>query len=394
MGPSATEHDRKFILSLEGIRGYAFLAVFFAHYFLPWTLRNQHDFVFGTWTVLRAIAYFAVPIFFVLSGYLIGGILYDTRQREGYFKVFYLRRALRVLPIYYLALIVIACVDVQFRFHLDHRFWAHFFYIQNLLPNMPKFWFESPVAMAHLWSLAVEEQFYLLWPLVVWLFPQRRRLMVVVSVLIGVCWALRLAAPLLSWTPFQMFYLTPTRADAIMFGVLLSLLRGSSFLEKVKPLAKWFALAGVLVVAVRAGMGYGWADDYVGTEIVLPLLNLTALATIMAVIEQGSWLNRVCSKTWICWIGSRSYSLYIIHYMFYQWYRNTLLLGLSNHMRRSVAVLIGALIVLALTFVLSMLSYRYLEAPAMRLKKRIQYGAAKERIAMSEREETLVLAGD
>ena len=109
MGTSMTEvnrpdSQRKFIPSLEGVRGYAFLLVFFAH-----CCNAIGFFPLGRWwypvRLLEELEWAAVPIFFVLSGYLIGGILIDTREREGYFKVFYRRRILRVFPLYYLTLI-------------------------------------------------------------------------------------------------------------------------------------------------------------------------------------------------------------------------------------------------------------------------------------------------
>jgi peptidoglycan/LPS O-acetylase OafA/YrhL len=386
---SNIERERKFIPSLEGIRGYGFLFVFFAHYLLPWALPNHHSFVFFSWKMLKSLAYFAVPMFFVLSGYLIGGILYETRQREGFFRVFYLRRILRVFPVYYLTLIVVACIDIALRFHLDYRFWINFLYIQNFLLEIPKRWSENPVPITHFWSLAVEEQFYLVWPLVVWFFPQRRKLIGITCLLISVSWAVRLAAPILSLTLFQILYLTPTRVDGILLGVLLALLRGSSLLERIKPWAKWFALAGILGVVVRAALTvHEWPTSYLGTEIMLPLLNLVALAIVIEAMQENGWVNRVCSKSWICWLGGRSYSLYIFHYIFYQWYERSLLPALSVHMRILFAIVTGSLIILALTLVLSMLSYRYLEAPALRMKKHIRYGDA-----VADRERTSVLAG-
>jgi len=382
-----TEYERKFIPSVEGLRGFCFLSVFLTHYLLPGTLQNQNGFVFYSWKALKSLGYFGVPTFFVLSGYLIGGILYNTRQKEGFFRVFYARRILRVFPVYYLTLIIIACIDVSLRFHLNHRFWAHFLYIQNFLPSLPKLWAEHPVPIEHFWTLAVEEQFYLVWPLVVWFFPRRRKLIGITCFLIAASWAIRLAAPVLSLTLLQVTYLTPTRVDGILFGVLLGFLRGSFLVERVKPWTKWFALAGILGVAIRSVfMLHDWPISYLGAEIMLPLLNLVAVAIVIEVLQEESWVNRVCRKSWICWVGKLSYSLYVFHYLFYGWYKRSLLPALAIHMSPPIAVIAGSLIILAFTFVLSMLSYRFLEAPALRMKKRVRYGDVRPSQAVGERE--------
>ena len=162
-----------YVPSLDGIRGYGFLLVFCAHYFLPLQLANRGSVNYRLLSSLSSIVVFALPAFFVLSGFLIGGILYDTRNREGYFGVFYSRRILRVFPVYYLALLAIYIFYKMHGIVPNYRFWVHFFYIQNLLPGytLSK---NGPVGMLHFWSLAVEEQFYMLWPLAVWLFPKRR----------------------------------------------------------------------------------------------------------------------------------------------------------------------------------------------------------------------------
>jgi peptidoglycan/LPS O-acetylase OafA/YrhL len=88
--PEATGR-RKYMPSVEGIRGYGFLLVFVIHYLPAIRLTQQGSTAYRVLLGAQEIAYFSVPMFFVLSGYLIGGILYGTRNREGYFRVFYSR---------------------------------------------------------------------------------------------------------------------------------------------------------------------------------------------------------------------------------------------------------------------------------------------------------------
>jgi peptidoglycan/LPS O-acetylase OafA/YrhL len=167
-----TDFQRRYIPSIEGIRGYGFLVVFFAHFFGPEQFATSGRIFFYPSLIESAIGTFAVPGFFVVSGYLIGGILYDSRGKEGFFKVFYSRRILRVFPLYYLTLLAITFLDMFRGVPLDYHFWAHFIYLQNLLPGYATQHGPPTIQVIHFWSLAVEEQFYFLWPLVVLAFPR------------------------------------------------------------------------------------------------------------------------------------------------------------------------------------------------------------------------------
>ncbi len=148
----------KYMPSLAGIRGCGFLLVFLLHYLPASRLAHHGSTAYRILLGAEEIAYFAVPMFFVLSGYLIGGILYATRNREGFFRVFYSRRVVRVFPIYYLALLLVACGYAVLRFAPDYHFWTYFLFIQNLFPDFVLKY--SPFILIQYWSLATEEQFY------------------------------------------------------------------------------------------------------------------------------------------------------------------------------------------------------------------------------------------
>jgi peptidoglycan/LPS O-acetylase OafA/YrhL len=365
---------RRYIPCLEGIRGYGFLLVFCAHYFAPDQLARPGTLRLKALSAVTSVALFTVPAFFVLSGYLIGGILYDTRNREGFFRVFYARRILRVFPVYYLTLLVIGLYAAWRRIHID-LFWFHFLYIQNLLPSYIHR--NAPVAMIHFWSLAVEEQFYLLWPLVVWFFPDRRKLIGIATSLVVFSFAARLAFPLIVSSPASIKYFTPTRVDAILLGVLLALFHDHALYHRAKPHAKWVVLFGMATVAVLTCVNeVPWLDSWTGEEITIPLVNITALALIVAVMDEDSWLNRICGQKWICWIGSLSYSLYVIHMTFLRFFMDSLTPRLAEHMRQSFALLLSGSIALCMTFILAIASYKVIERPAMDVKKRLRYGPA------------------
>ncbi len=130
---SGPDRQRVFFPSLEGVRGFAFLAVFIA------LLRPGLGALHRWWSyplfLLEGLEWVTVPVFFVLSGFLICGILIDTRERQGYFKVFYSRRVLRVFPLYYLTLLAVVLFAFLNSYSLSRQFWVHFLYVQNLFPS-------------------------------------------------------------------------------------------------------------------------------------------------------------------------------------------------------------------------------------------------------------------
>ncbi len=368
---------RKYNPALDGIRGYGFLLVFIVHYFSPNQFAQAGSISSRTLKGMESVAFFSVPMFFVLSGYLIGGILLNTQNREGYFRVFYSRRVIRIFPLYYLTLLIIACIDASLKFPLRFQFWTHFLFIQNLFPDFHRY--TTPVVLVQYWSLASEEQFYILWPLVVWLFPQKRKLLGVATFLVMISFAIRLAGSHLFSSPDQVRYFSLARADAILLGVILGLVYKEAFFAQIKAHAKWLALVGVALLAFWSfWKDLSWPQSFRGQAIAIPLANFTAVAVVIYVMEDNSWLSRICSFQWIGWMGRMSYSLYIFHFTFAHWFWNVVIPDLSKHMPHTFAVLLSNLLAFSLTLSLSMLSYRFIETPCLKIKQRFKYGAVKD----------------
>jgi peptidoglycan/LPS O-acetylase OafA/YrhL len=385
---------KRYVPCLEGLRGYGFLLVFCGHYFAPSQLAQPGTIRLKLATAMASMGLFAVPAFFVLSGYLIGGILYDTRHREGFFRVFYTRRVLRVFPVFYVTLLAILIYNTICGVPCDYHLWVHFLYIQNLLPSYIQ-QHSSHVSMIHFWSLAVEEQFYLLWPLVVWLFPERKKLISIATCLIALSCILRVAAPFFVSSPKAILWFTPTRADAILLGVILALIRHDPIYERIKPFAKWVVMAGGATAMTLAILkGASWSMTFAGEEVWIPLVNITSFAIIIAVMEEGTLINRLCSQKWICWLGSLSYSLYVFHLTYAVFFLGWVTRTLENHMRQSFAVLTAGLLAFCLTLLLSIVSYLLIERPVINMKQTLRYGPAQpERVAPEMREPVLVRAG-
>src|ERR1700674_1734773 len=159
--------------ALDGLRGIAILAVFFFHYAGGASVHSRSPIVRGILAAL-GLGWTGVDLFFVLSGFLITGILFDTHNDAGYYRNFYARRVLRIFPIYYLLVAVFLCLGP---FAGAHWKAGHLFFLIYLGYPAALIWpslttAAPSLALTHLWSLSVEEQFYMVWP---WVTAKLRR---------------------------------------------------------------------------------------------------------------------------------------------------------------------------------------------------------------------------
>jgi peptidoglycan/LPS O-acetylase OafA/YrhL len=369
------EQRREFFASLEGIRGYAFLLVFLIHYTAV-AVRPTNLYLYPFF-LLNHTAWFLVPIFFVLSGFLITRILLNTQDRDGYFRVFYFRRAIRVLPLYYLTLFVLAAI-VAVQHWQFHRGWIlYLVYLENFkfsaLQN------EGHFNTAHLWSLALEEQFYLIWPVIIWFLRSEKTILRFCYSFVGASFALRLAWPLFN-IPYNMAYFYSfTRADAIILGAILAIhYQRRTHWKQTISLAKVFVpftwLAIVVVVLIR---GNGLTTDYLGVAAMIPAQNFLGLGFVILALEPGTVVHRLCSKNLICRVGRLSYGLYIFHLLYGNYFYVTVTAQAATYMPFWIAKTISTSLALATTFALAILAYRFIEEPAMRWKDKVKYGERK-----------------
>ena len=371
---------RPHLRSLEGLRAHAFLLVFAVHYTkanlsilnrslreVPWLLACQFSFV-------------AVPIFFALSGYLITGILIDTRSRRSYFATFYARRALRVLPLYYSILAVLSVFLLRQKFHFLLRHALFLIYLQNLWPSCSIYDFGPSIYIGHLWSLAVEEQFYLLWPVIVWLLPNRRDLLVFCYAAIAFVFVVRWFWPLLPITSGAAYENTLFRSDALMMGAVLALHeRGpmQNLLSLRKPAALLVG-TGLLILAVRAlKCGQALPYDYFGIAVTTPVLAAVGAGTVVLAITPGTLINRLSEVRWAVSLGRLSYALYVIHQMFAPVFLNSIIPALCVHWGFAIGHVAGAAMAFTLTYALALLADRLIEQPALKFKARFRYGEVK-----------------
>ena len=174
------QHPQRHIPVLDGIRGLAIIMVLIAHFttILENYLKEFFPVAGPVFTKVALSGLMGVDLFFVLSGFLITGILLDTKDTNEFFKNFYARRFLRIFPLYYGVLFILFCIlpkiitfDTAANEMAGHQWWL-WAYLTNF-PGHPAWDNSALFKLGHFWSLAVEDHFYFVWPFVVYFVSNR-----------------------------------------------------------------------------------------------------------------------------------------------------------------------------------------------------------------------------
>jgi len=311
--PPAVPSDKSHNRALDGLRFFAFVLVFFFHA-LQWSRWGNLPFIrFG---------YLGVPIFFVLSGFLIGGILLDlkAKQRPGFglaakLKTFYVRRALRIFPVYYLFIGILAVLLLlsgrQDPIARDSFVW-HLAYLTNFRSFFVGM---NQMYEGHFWSLAVEEHFYLLAPLVVLLASPRA----LVRLLVGVIVAVALARATIYWTGSgrDFWVLSPMQFDLLGLGIATAIIeRKGHFLAIGARGLRRLGLASAAFFVVFIAQFYRPLPGFGGLFATLgPLsLGITTAAAVLTLWQRPTTLaSRVLAFRPFAYFGQISYGLYLFH---------------------------------------------------------------------------------
>ena len=353
---------------LDGLRGVAILLVVGFHYF---------DFV----KVFR-IGWVGVDLFFVLSGFLITGKLVETIGRKGYFSGFYRNRILRIFPLYYavlllfflsLRLLVSATNQPLLHFYTDHRL-SFLLFLQNwslIFSGFPK-----EMYLSHLWSLAVEEQFYLVWPIIIFFFRDRGKLAVGLLLWILAVIAYRI----------YLYHQYPLAADAMHY-YCNSFCRSDSFVigglafflydrkdQRLIHLSGYVLIFSLIVVL----LGIFWLRNARFDSLFFATIGYTMNAILFATVILGALNYRAAQfagmlqNRTLRYCGKISYGIYIFHL--------PVLLVLGTHLHNwmtghlqwneTVASFCSLACSLLACFSVSALSHRYYESYFLRLKKR------------------------
>jgi peptidoglycan/LPS O-acetylase OafA/YrhL len=347
------------VRALEGFRGYAVSGVFLYHCLLYPPLRPL---VVSGWS--------GVDLFFVISGFLITGILLDTRTRPHCLRDFYVRRVLRIFPIYYATLAVLTVAlwlsdDPASERSLARMpwFWA---YLQNLLIAF-RGW-SGVFTFGHFWSLAIEEQFYLVWPLLVCRL-RMRTLLVISSVAALGSFTLRQIHP---GFPFA-YTFTLCRLEGLMIGGAIAMLVRTDRARLERWLPYILPVSGLGLGALAWLQGGLVLEDPWVIRLGYGLLAVFFGSLLVCALDQG-WVGRV-TRTFTDWsvpvfVGRYSYGIYVYHWILHCQLKRPLLELLEQHLGAPFAVFTSYFAIMAaLTLGLSIASFHLFEARFLRLKR-------------------------
>lgn len=374
---------RQHIGFLDGLRGVAVLLVIVVH------VNGLGGNSFGkggldslTATIL-GVGWVGVDLFFVLSGFLITRILFDAKQSSNYFRNFYVRRALRIMPLYFGYLILVSTVLRSVAPIDPSDLLSLVFYYYNFRVA----WTELPQELCHIfWSLCIEEHFYLVWPFCV-LYLRRESLEKIC--LLGVAFSLLVRVYVVSadyWLSVA-YFITPCRLDGLLMGSFLALTMRRPYSTSLS-MAWWVATLASLVLLIGVAVSQGHFYDFIDTrripsrsvdsKLVLTL-GLSCLAVFFSGLlwlllhspRKNLWVRIFESKV-LTRVGKYSFGIYILHGVVLKWWATLIAgtpLGVLS-LPGSVVKGISFVVVSLLTLIVAALVYHVFEEPFLKLKSK------------------------
>ncbi|MEI7675403.1 MAG: acyltransferase [Bacteroidales bacterium] len=343
----------KYYKNLDGLRGIASMMVVIFHFFI--TPNSSYIQNRSFYQEITLFGQHGVTLFFVLSGFVITRILINTRQNEGYFLRFYWKRALRILPLYYLFLFA-------FYFALNQLKWSN---ISEQLPyllyyqNFDAIFNFAATGPSHYWSLAVEEHFYLIWPLVVYFVPPKNLNKVILSLFV-VVFVIKYSM-LENGLIISKF--TFARIDQLLFGAILSTIEVRDLFKAVKT-KKWMFLLLVISLILNVFL-FIYANNYpFMTELLkyttLGLLFFALLGWVITLGEEHL-VNVFLSGKVLQYLGRISYGIYIWH---------ILVLYLLNKYFLTKILVVDFGLTILVSILIAHISYYYYEKQFLKMKNR------------------------
>lgn len=378
--PQSVAYSRIHFASLDGVRGIAILLVIIYHFSSSLIVLGFANPVLG----LFRVGWCGVDVFFALSGFLITGILLDTKSSPDYFRNFYARRVLRIFPLYYGSLVVVFLLRLVLP---DAGVWGLH---EGLLSPGSLLWPSLYVenfaiylqgasvtgVTTHYWSLAVEEHFYLIWPLLIWLGTRRQIMFLAIAAVIFSLLS-RTIIGLHGTSPGLVFGLTPLRMDGLAIGAIASLIiRGQSGMDVVIRRAGIAFVAAVLMLLGLLILRHTTHEtDPVMWIFAYPLVAAATAAGLLVGMGRGP-VRYVLSLRLLRWFGKYSFGLYVWHPIIGMILLHSEVSLVSPASGKPVILLV-ALVALALDLLVAWLSFNLWEKRFLDLKRYFASGAPK-----------------
>jgi len=356
--------------ALDGIRGFAALSIFIVHY-----AGGAHAFMGRLRYLAEPInfGWAAVSLFFVLSGYLISGILWDSLGTPNWWRRFYWRRSLRIFPLYYLALLIAIAhtIGSQGLSRIFPGVLPYFLYLQDVptaYPTLGKF--PDVRSLSHFWSLAVEEQFYLIWPFVLaWLYPKAARARNVCLLVWLSSLAFRVAAFATGAGHLWAIAFLVARAGELSLGAYLALVvRDPISKDRLFRHVRWiFGLSLIAVIAVIVCTG-GAGVESKGMATIGIAINALLFASLIGLSLRPGLTASVFEIGWIRWLGRISYGVYVYHILLggaFDWIASRIFPNVGRELHFLVLFFVAAVG----TLIVASLSYYFFELRFLRMRK-------------------------
>jgi peptidoglycan/LPS O-acetylase OafA/YrhL len=355
---------------LDGIRAIAVWMVLLAHAFFGFT--NAPGALAGLPSPIYQLVshgWLGVDLFFLLSGFLITGILIDTKTRAHYFRNFYVRRVLRIMPLYFTVIIVWACFYSNSGpyFLLSSVFGANLSELLHI---------HEPHGPGVLWSLAVEEHFYLLWPLIVLLLSRRRLLALSMAIFIAMP-VLRGIYAARGMEPDSIYVLSWFRFDGLAAGAMMAIWAKSSYFS---ARAGWRIAAAAVAICLcisLAGLRFGIFDAHTVVAVALRYTQtylLFGALFVLVVSHTGAAWTSPLRWRFMQLSGALSYCIYLVHLSIGDGYEYLLTrYGIAADARfgSTGSVLVRAAVMIIASFAIAAVSRKYLEEPFLSLKDKL-----------------------